>query len=476
MPMGRATSAQALEVSDVGNVGNASALDNMSVLNSMGVAANGGGLVANTTDGQVKVVYIWPKNGQIEVEAESPKAELFPRRILMVYYDYENGVTEAEADIKAQTLGEKDYADWAILVQEYQYDKLNHKGKFYNRPDMKLDEVNKTDIVYFAMEFGEREIHDDGSVTWSNMSWVREKLDYRNCVHASNYQEGDNCKVVSTGVGKIDYWSWAKQPTDEHILTWDDEWWTIQQQRLAKIDNESIDVTVGFYYSANEQERDEWADKARDLLRQLKKMKLLFAKMESPGTLVAWRDTVEQRLLELGLALDEDNEGGETNKDDEGGEINKDEEGENGAGDKHEPDTDEGGNVGSGDVGGSNEDDIASQGQGNRNPLTVVDLSAMQAANQVRLTRNTDGILAANESVAEGLAIDEAGEEQETSSVKVEGEVSMSASTTEAEMEVPATGGVKRRIWDFWWVLIPIVGVLIMLILWLKRAFGRDED
>ncbi len=476
-PMLKVESAQALELENYLGVG----MDN----SLMGVgwpvmrtklASKTGGLVANTTDGQVKIPYIWPKNGQIEVEAESTEAKLFPRRILMVYYDYENGVTEAEADVKAQNLGEEDYTDWAVLVQEYQSDTLNHKGKFFSRAEMKLDEVNKTDIVYFAMEFGEREILDSGEVIWSNMSWVREKLDYRNCVHASNYQEGDNCKVVSTGVGTIDYWSWGKQPADEEILAWQEEWWTIQQQRLAKIDNVSMDVTMGFYYGSSEQEKNEWLDKGRDLLKQLQKMKFLLTKMEDPGTLVAWRDAVEQRLLDLGLKLDDNNGDSGDNK----GDDNQDGSGSNG-------DLNQGGGTGSGDgTGGdgtgSGDDDFnkgdndasGGQNQENRHPLVVVatdvgnKVTGRKIASNNTLTRGTSAatVLTTSEN-------DDARDEVAKNSEKV---LTDGAEQDKTEVDVPATGGTKRQLWDFWWVLIPVIGVLIMLILWLKRAFGSDED
>lgn len=197
---------------------------------------------ANVVNKALRFPYLYPLHDYLTVEL-IPSETRALKRLLLVYYDYEAGVTEAEADAGLATLGE-DTADWAVVLadEEYRFGMETHpllnmsgfevvvEGKFTD---------NKRDLLYYAAEFGEPKLMEDGSTSWENTVWTRGKYDYRTCIHGEdfdpnlpNYVGIPTCFAREDGQGKILVTATHGGEISDNVLSWEEEWRQIQAERL----------------------------------------------------------------------------------------------------------------------------------------------------------------------------------------------------------------------------------------------------
>lgn len=160
------------------------------------------------------------------------------QRAVIAYRDFESGITEEEADKAAATLGLVEDSALITLVDSEKPALGNTvkplKGK-------RIDD-NLTDIIYFAVQFG----HETADKTLEDSYWVRGKLDYRNCIHATVFEPEDMIcmRNTDTDTGAIKYLpamqdgSWVTVPENDAVKTWDVEWKEEVRRRLKVIDEQ----------------------------------------------------------------------------------------------------------------------------------------------------------------------------------------------------------------------------------------------
>lgn len=167
----------------------------------------------------------------------------YTRRVVMVYRNYEAGITEEEADEKLASLGVDDSSDWAIKMVDRE-----NTGQQLVSWNLKAENDgvtrNKTDMIYYALMVAHRVENSEGEVSWEDEHWIRGKIDYRNCVHSKVYNlKTSLCRrEVNTATGRMIYrpvarpgYNQAAQPEDEVIMSWEEEWRKIQEERVAAV-------------------------------------------------------------------------------------------------------------------------------------------------------------------------------------------------------------------------------------------------
>lgn len=173
------------------------------------------------------------------------------KRVVIAYRNYEEGITEVEADAQLRDLGVKNEGTWRTL---WDYDAKGVHGLYMyvvprdkNGQIIKLSE-NLTDILYYAVEYGHK-TDTNGETEWQDEWWFRGKISYRNCAHAEVFnpntmicvQEGDG----SYSIRKSDYSS-IDEPSGK-IMTWDEEWNEIQRQRYLAAEKSLIGLRDNLY-------------------------------------------------------------------------------------------------------------------------------------------------------------------------------------------------------------------------------------
>lgn len=400
-------------------------------------------LEANTISPDLRFPNLYPMHNYMSVELVPSETRAL-RRLVVAYYDYEQGVTEAEADAGLATLGE-DAAEWAVVIydEEYRFGMEDHPllnfGGFEVWIEGEFTE-NKRDLLYYAAEFGEPELQEDGTTEWQNTVWLRGKYDYRSCIHGPDFKpvlpnyigiptcfardgEGGKHIVTATRDGEV----------AEGILTWEEEWRQIQLERLQE-----MVVEMGTWGT-------EWQEEAvRAMLERLKKLEV---------TLTA--STGVEDLLVVERALTEQLEGWLA-------EIEGEVEGEDGdgAGSEVEDGAESGAEGGVGGVTG----DGVQLGTGSA-VGTSGQAGAVSVASGVSGASGNGGQDRGEE--VDGAKTDEAGEAEGKSGELIEGE-----GLSEA-VEVPALGEVEQRSGFPWWVLVVLLVTGSGLVGWL--LYGRKR-
>lgn len=163
------------------------------------------------------------------------------QKVLIVARDYEAGVSEAEADEKSHFLGVDGDTTWyKSLVNNRVVASTNYVP---NIKDYKLED-NLTDILYFAIQFGEIVTDTNGKKTLKDAYWVRGKIDYRKCIHSALFDaETMTCSTMveyptktATLVTIDSKGDYVIFPEDEKVITWDEEWGGVLKDRLATLD------------------------------------------------------------------------------------------------------------------------------------------------------------------------------------------------------------------------------------------------
>ena len=410
-------------------------------------------LEANTISPDLRIPNLYPMHNYMEIELVPSETRAL-KRLVVAYYDYERGVTEAEADAGLATLGE-DAAEWAVVFydEEYRFGEFDHpllnlsgfevwiKGEFTE---------NKRDLLYYAAEFGEPELQKDGSTAWQNTVWLRGKYDYRSCIHGPdfkpvlpNYIGIPTCSARDVEDGKYIVTATRGGEVAEGILTWEEEWRQIQLERLQEIVAE-----MGTWGT-------EWQEEAvRAMLERLKKLEVtLTASTGVEDLLVVERALTEQ--LEGWLAgIVGEVEGEAGDGDGVGDEV------EGGVGDEV---GDEAGNEVGGEVDGATGDGVqAGTGSAAETSGQAGVVSVVSGASGVSGNGGQDR----GEEV-DGAETDEVGEAEGKSGEQIEDEGRSEA------VEVPALGEVEQRSGFPWWVLVVLLVTGSGLAGWL--LYGRKR-
>ena len=410
-------------------------------------------LEANTISPDLRIPNLYPMHNYMEIELVPSETRAL-KRLVVAYYDYERGVTEAEADAGLATLGE-DAAEWAVVFydEEYRFGEFDHpllnlsgfevwiKGEFTE---------NKRDLLYYAAEFGEPELQKDGSTAWQNTVWLRGKYDYRSCIHGPdfkpvlpNYIGIPTCSARDVEDGKYIVTATRGGEVAEGILTWEEAWRQIQLERLQEIVAE-----MGTWGT-------EWQEEAvRAMLERLKKLEVtLTASTGVEDLLVVERALTEQ--LEGWLAgIVGEVEGEAGDGDGVGDEV------EGGVGDEV---GDEAGNEVGGEVDGATGDGVqAGTGSAAETSGQAGVVSVVSGASGVSGNGGQDR----GEEV-DGAETDEVGEAEGKSGEQIEDEGRSEA------VEVPALGEVEQRSGFPWWVLVVLLVTGSGLAGWL--LYGRKR-
>lgn len=233
-------------------------------------------LEANVISPALRFPNLYPMHNYMSVELVPSETRAL-KRLVVAYYDYEQGVTEAEADAGLVKLGE-DAAEWAVVIydEEYRFGMEDHPllnfGGFEVWINGEFTE-NKRDLLYYAAEFGEPELQEDGTTEWKNTVWLRGKYDYRSCIHGPdfkpvlpNYIGIPTCFARDGEDGKHIVTATRGGEVAEGILTWEEEWRQIQLERLRE-----MVVEMGTWGT-------EWQKEAvRAMLERLKKLEVTLA-------------------------------------------------------------------------------------------------------------------------------------------------------------------------------------------------------
>lgn len=396
-------------------------------------------LEANVINTDLQIGYLYPMHNYMTVWLTPSKTRAL-KRLVVAYYDYEQGVTETEADAGLATLGE-DAAEWAVVMYDEEY-WLGMDG--HNPVELSGFEVmvegeftdNKRDLLYYAAEFGEPELLEDGTTGWKNTVWLRGKYDYRSCIHGPDFKpelpnyvglptcfsrEGKNGKymITATEGGEV----------AAGILTWEEEWRQIQLERL-----QGVVVEMGTWDA-------EWQEEAvRAMLERLQKLEVTLA--VSTGV---------EDLLVVERALTEQLEGWLGVRDEEEAGI--------GVGDDK------------GEVETSGNDESMGDGQGG-GVVVVEQAGGVGMLGQVSYMTVVGGANGNSRQIGgEEVAEAEIGETEGESGALAEGDSEGSGGA----VEVPALGEVEQRSGFPWWVLVVLLVMGSGLAGWLLYGRKRRE-
>lgn len=270
--------------------------------------------LTNPIDSMFSVNYVRPDYGLIEVGARTGQAGKALRQMVAVMYNYEDGVTEAEADEKMLDLGVGDVSEWATVLGTYVTETPSWKREFLLSTEMNFAEENKTDLFYFAAEYGDYR-EENGEIVWSNLYWKRGKIDYRNCIHGEQYEVGDYCRPVENSDGvTTTYWPYARTyEMTRPVITWDEEWREIQAGRVREV-KEEVDELTELFERDMDEGRFKLAEKETGIREVLTKLKTTLTALDDiteRSRLMKERAEVEWALDELLVKVGERNQEGD---------------------------------------------------------------------------------------------------------------------------------------------------------------------
>ena len=419
-------------------------------------------LEANTISPDLRIPNLYPMHNYMEIELVPSETRAL-KRLVVAYYDYERGVTEAEADAGLATLGE-DAAEWAVVFydEEYRFGEFDHPLLNVSGFEVWIEgefTENKRDLLYYAAEFGEPKLQEDGSTAWENTVWLRGKYDYRSCIHGPdfkpvlpNYIGIPTCSARDVEDGKYIVTATRGGEVAEGILTWEEEWRQIQLERLREMVAE-----MGTWET-------EWQEEAvRAMLERLKKLEVTLAVSTGVEDLLV----VERALTEqlegwlAGIVGEVEGEAG----DGVGDEVEDEDEDEVEGGVGDEVDDEAGSEVGGGVDGATGDGVQTGTGSAAETSGQAGAVSGMSSVSSVRGAGGNNGQNRGEE--VDGAETDEVGEAEGKSGEQIEDE-----GLSEA-VEVPALGEAEQRSGFPWWVLIVLLVTGSGLAGWL--LYGRKR-
>jgi len=147
------------------------------------------------------------------------------QRAIIAMRDYENGITEEEADALLPSLGVGNKTWYKAIVDDIKPSATN-----YTYPKNISLSDNLPDVLYIAVQYGHETVNNDGKKILEDEFWVRTKVDYRKCIHSSVFDISNMTCAV-----KYDYTAHTADlvalrgendvllPENEAVITWKEE-------------------------------------------------------------------------------------------------------------------------------------------------------------------------------------------------------------------------------------------------------------
>lgn len=429
---------------------------------------------ANHYDSRFNLDFFMLTTSVMRFNVDFSATNQYIKRMVLVYYDYENGVTETEADAELPNLGKEAYDNWAVKIDdmdEMRAGKPTTTVLNSNSYARAID--NKTDLIYYAVEYGTKETMPNGATKWSDTAWIRGKLDYRRCVHSAGVDltKGPICTgKKDPNSDKIALFVKDK-PVDQNVISWPEEWREIQAERLDRLEKAIEEL----------EELDEEGNLTFELLEEASES--LDQLFDSLGTTLPKTEGVEKMLEKLrDLADRYDRLWMKYDIDDE----DPDDEGNEGDGDDGSGANTDGSVTGSGNkpsIPGSNSSNSsnspsASNNSGNSNNFESSNKSTSSKNNsggqEVVAARNSVGgsrvaYTVSNQNQAKMAENVESMSEASQDSSKIGSDSSLKTNQKQDdEVDLPALGG-ENQWYCYLWLLVPVIGTFVMFVLWLKR-------
>lgn len=210
-------------------------------------------LTKNVNNPYIQVDSIGYKNGRVLGTVTAPaEGDWYIKTIAIAYMNFNQGVTEAEADeALSDFTGLKD-EKWMVLNLSEYHALANVKTKnidLNSISGVKNILANKSDLLYYAVEFGRPSEGQQWGETW----WYRGKLDYRACVHSAVFDEDTmSCKRVEDddNVKYVPQVNATKElvypPENEKVLSWETEWQNVIIANYEVVQDE-IEVMTNYF-------------------------------------------------------------------------------------------------------------------------------------------------------------------------------------------------------------------------------------
>lgn len=184
----------------------------------------------NVLNAFLKINSVKYKDGTASGTVSVPKdGGWYIKRIVVAYMNYSQGISEAEADANLATLANNRDDNWKIVHYREYFPATAKMTQDFSLNQTQKDKdifANKSDILYYAVEFGT--IADE---KWTETWWSRGKIDYRSCVHSTVFDEETMVCARVEEDGKVKYLPQMKSsgamvtvPENEKVLTWEEEW------------------------------------------------------------------------------------------------------------------------------------------------------------------------------------------------------------------------------------------------------------
>ncbi len=409
--------------------------------------------VLNDFDARFHIQVIKPREGVIEVEMDSPIGqELQVQRAWVASMDYENGWTEAEVDALLEDWTELE-AEWTKVAKEQVLSNMGlHSYATIpltigsSRLQYDLTEVNLPDILYYAAEF--KDLANEGA----EPIWVRGKVDYRGCVHASgfqNWETGACMEVVDREQGTVKYlpsigWDLFEE---EEVVTWEEEWRSTLAGRL-----DSIGVVLDGLAMVPEMSGEalDWSLTQEE--GKLAAVEGLLAKAAGVEDEVMEAVILRERIAGMRKIWDNEGSGGTDFEGDTGGGSEGDSENGAGVGSDTEVDAD-------------NSDDTDSD---------LISNSGFAGSDSIDGVGS--GVSGGETFIEEISGAEDAGGEGMADNNTEKAEVDDRDDNEEAiEIEVPKLGEVRAERGWLWWVVAAAGALSLVLVAILKRRSSEKE-
>lgn len=373
----------------------------------------------NVYDGGMSVVQIDLKQGILNFYPSLGSGGWDTARFVFAQPDYEAGVSLADSDRALAKLGET-VDEHLKVVYDRSLPEDDRSTQWWLELGDTLRE-NKSDRLYYAILHEQKVEGVEQKGTW----WERGIIDYRSCVHSAAYKPNTTvCNQVFRKGGEVEKYdfavadSWSgtllSQPESETVISWEDEWREIQREqieamreRIAQLEQENKELIQT--KKDLEQEKDNLSQEKVNLMEQIK--------------------TQETKISELEMQLAEQRAENETLK-------NK-----------------------------------VSQEPEVKNETQIVEKVRTEVT-ECLITENSGAGNRGNEQGELVLQAQVAGAEmvsETTRNEAAEGELAQNELTeNESVIKVPMLGEVQMRL-NFWWLLIPGVLILGVVVLGLRK-------
>lgn len=206
---------------------------------------------ANIYTGLMDVPVVRPAQNEIEFDTGMFPGSDDTTRIVFAQPNYEAGYGLGESDEVLAKLGEQEDGRLKVFYdQSFDENQQSPSWRLTFENDALVK--NKADRVYYALEHGQRTQAEDGTTSWENVWWERGIIDYRSCIHAKNYDpETTICAKVYTDTNYQKYGFVVVEPRawtelsqlDEEVLSWEEEWQQIRLEQAEALGDKVTELT-----------------------------------------------------------------------------------------------------------------------------------------------------------------------------------------------------------------------------------------